>query len=153
MVVDPNFWALVLCMVFSVGCDRLSTLSLVFPAYIITLHYALEFYKLKAARAGDAAGEALRARCADERENFKLWITMLTCTNYAKLMEMNKMEDALERVLKRSRKAEEKLERLVVDADVDAAVADARLSDLRAKSKWEKAVKLFFSALKNADAS
>ena len=29
----------------------------------------------------------------------------------------------------------------------------ARLSDLRAKSKWEKAVKLFFSALKNADAS
>ena len=36
---------------------------------------------------------------------------------------------------------------------VDAAVAEARLSDLRAKSKWEKAVKLFFSALKNADAS
>jgi hypothetical protein len=33
------------------------------------------------------------------------------------------------------------------------AVAEARLSDLRAKSKWEKAVKLFFSALKNADAS
>ena len=62
--------------------------------------------------------------CADERENFKLWITMLTCTNYAKLMEMDKMEDAL-------KKAEEKLERLVVDA----AVAKARLSDLRAKSK------------------
>ena len=33
------------------------------------------------------------------------------------------------------------------------AMAEARLSDLRAKSKWEKAVKLFFSALKNADAS
>ena len=32
-------------------------------------------------------------------------------------------------------------------------MAEARLSDLRAKSKWEKAVKLFFSALKNADAS
>ena len=62
---------------------------------------------------------------------------------------MNDMEDELKRVLKRSKKAEEKLERLVVDA----AVAEARLSDLRAKSKWEKAVKLFFSALKNADAS
>ena len=59
------------------------------------------------------------------------------------------MEDALERVLKRSRKAEEKLERLVVDA----AATGARLSDLRAKRKWEKAAKLFFSALKNADAS
>ena len=142
MVVDPNFWALVAVMVFSVGCDRLSTLSLVFPAYIITLHYALEFYKLKAARAGDAAGVALRARCADEREKQKLWIIYLRCSRDAMEEERDKMEDAL-------KKANKKLERLVVDA----AVAEARLSDLRAKSKWEIAVKLFFSALKNADAS
>ena len=40
----------------------------------------------------------------------------------------------------------------VVGARLDG-LAEARLSDLRAKSKWEKAVKLFFSALKNADAS
>ena len=38
------------------------------------------------------------------------------------------------------------MERLVVDA----AATRARLSDLRA---WEKAAKLFFSALKNANAS
>ena len=62
------------------------------------------------------------------------------------------MKDELKRVLKRSKKAEEKLERLVVDAAV-AEARQPRLSDLRAKSKWEKAVKLFFSALKNADAS
>ena len=114
---------------------------------MITLPFALEFYKLKAARAGDAAGEALRAadraRCADKREKEIIQtVTTLTCTRYAVVEERDKMEDAL-------KKAEEKLERLVVDA----AVAKARLSDLRAKSKWEKAVKLFFSALKNADAS
>ena len=58
-------------------------------------------------------------------------IVRLTCTIYARGVEMNDMEDELKRVLKRSKKAEEKLERLVVDA----AVAEARLSDLRAKSK------------------
>ena len=147
MVVDSNFWALVAFMVFSVTVDRLSTLSLVFPAYIITLHYALEFYKLKAARAKGAAGEALRA--ANEREKWRVQMVTLTCTIFIRGQEIDNMEDALKRVLKRSKKAEEKLERLVVDA----AVAEARLSDLRAKRKWEKAVKLFFSALKNADAS
>ena len=150
MFFDTSFLALVAFMVFLSVRDRLSTLQvMVISAYMITLPFALEFYKLKAARAGDAAGMALRARCADEREKQNKWITLLTCTIYANGMEMNNMEDALKRVLKRSKKAEEKLERLVVDA----AVAEARLSDLRAKSKWEKAVKLFFSALKNADAS
>ena len=98
----------------------------------------------QAARAGDAAGEALRAadraRCADKREKEIIQtVTTLTCTRYAVVEERDKMEDAL-------KKAEAKRERLVVDA----AATGARLVDLRA---WEKAVKLFFSALKNADAS
>ena len=58
--------------------------------------------------------------------------------------------DKLERALKET---EEKMERLLdrrMQAECAAAVAEARLSDLRA---WEKAVKLFSSALKDADAS
>ena len=60
--------------------------------------------------------------------------------------ERDKLECAL-------KETEEKMERLLdrrMQAECAAAVAEARLSDLRA---WEKAVKLFSSALKDADAS
>ena len=66
------------------------------------------------------------------------------------------LADELDRMKRTLKETEEKMERLLdrrMQAECAAAVAEARLSDLRAKSKWEKAVKLFFSALKNADAS
>ena len=82
------------------------------------------------------------ARAASERENFRCQIVdsvQLQIDNRAKTRERDQMKDALD-------DSEAKRERLVVDA----AATGARLVDLRA---WGKAVKLFFSALKDADAS
>ena len=63
------------------------------------------------------------------------------------------LADELDRMKRTLKETEEKMERLLdrrMQAECAAAVAEARLSDLRA---WEKAVKLFSSALKDADAS
>ena len=57
------------------------------------------------------------------------------------------------RILKRRHGLAEIVARGAVVQEERSRITEARLSDLRAKSKWEKAVKLFFSALKNADAS
>ena len=128
MVLDLNFCALV--------------------AWIVTLFVFLECQKLKAARAGDAAGEALRAPLFSGllREKWIGALMMLYYNNVALEEERDKLERAL-------KETEEKMERLLdrrMQAECAAAVAEARLSDLRA---WEKAVKLFSSALKDADAS
>ena len=80
---------------------------------------------------------------------------LLTMYNLG-ISENVSLDDELDRMKRALKETEEKMERLVdrrMQAECAAAVAEARLSDLRAKSKWEKAVKLFFSALKNADAS
>ena len=80
---------------------------------------------------------------------------LLTMYNLG-ISENVSLDDELDRMKRALKETEEKMERLLdrrMQAECAAAVAEARLSDLRAKSKWEKAVKLFFSALKNADAS
>ena len=69
------------------------------------------------------------------------------------ISEQNALDEELDRMKRALKETEEKMERLLdrrMQAECAAAVAEARLSDLRA---WEKAVKLFSSALKDADAS
>ena len=69
------------------------------------------------------------------------------------ISEQNALDEELDRMKRALKETEEKMERLFdrrMQAECAAAVAKARLSDLR---DWEKAVKLFFSALKDADAS
>ena len=77
---------------------------------------------------------------------------LLTMYNLG-ISENVSLDDELDRMKRALKETEEKMERLVdrrMQAECAAAVAEARLSDLRA---WEKAVKLFSSALKDADAS
>ena len=77
---------------------------------------------------------------------------LLTMYNLG-ISENVSLDDELDRMKRALKETEEKMERLLdrrMQAECAAAVAEARLSDLRA---WEKAVKLFSSALKDADAS
>ena len=77
---------------------------------------------------------------------------LLTMYNLG-ISENVSLDDELDRMKRALKETEEKMERLVdrrMQAECAAAVAEARLSDLRA---WGKAVKLFSSALKDADAS
>ena len=69
------------------------------------------------------------------------------------ISEQNALDEELDRMKRALKETEEKMEGLFdrrMQAECAAAVAKARLDNLR---DWEKAVKLFFSALKNADAS
>ena len=142
---------------------------------LVTLLVAAVFYESKAARAGDAAGEGLSERekqiIERMRESNKMKRALeefeekrgrlilgtlnqqlLTMYNLG-ISEQNALDEELDRMKRALKETEEKMERLLdrrMQAECAAAVAEARLSDLRA---WEKAVKLFSSALKDADAS